>query len=171
MLCYKNSNQLPVLNRLVDIFAVSKFDYSVMERYQNLTRKPELFWAPLDPGPGMMYPLNPPLAGAGYSPHRHVECGKQHVFSTFKTDFCTVIENSLPPLAISLVGKDLFFFLFILIRTQKSLQFEVKTFHFALQLSLNTKFASISGEDLFSFLLFNLVWTQNSLQFQVKTFS
>ena len=84
MLCYKNSNQLPVLNRLVDIFAVSKFDYSVMERYQNLTRKPELFWAPLDPGPGMMYPLNPPLAGAGYSPHRHVECGKQHVFSTLR---------------------------------------------------------------------------------------
>ena len=39
-----------------------------MMRYQNLTRKPELFrapWAraPLGPGPGTMYPLNPPLAG------------------------------------------------------------------------------------------------------------
>ena len=46
MLCSKNSNQLPVLNRLTDIFAVGKFDYGVVERYQNLTRKPELFWAP-----------------------------------------------------------------------------------------------------------------------------
>ena len=38
-------------------------------RYQNLTRKPELFLAPWDrallgPGPGTMYPLNPPLAGS-----------------------------------------------------------------------------------------------------------
>ena len=45
-LCSKNSDQLPVLNRLTDIFAVSKFDYGVMVRYQNLTRKPELFRAP-----------------------------------------------------------------------------------------------------------------------------
>ena len=42
-----------------------------MVRYQNLTRKPELFraswpWAPLGPGPGTMYPLNLPLAGPGY---------------------------------------------------------------------------------------------------------
>ena len=36
-----------------------------MVRYQNLTRKPELFRAPLGPGPGTMYPLNPPLAGPG----------------------------------------------------------------------------------------------------------
>ena len=35
-----------------------------MVRYQNLTRKPELFRAPL--GPGTMYPLNPPLAGPGH---------------------------------------------------------------------------------------------------------
>ena len=33
-LCSKNSNQLPVLT---DTFAVSKFDYDVMVRYQNLT--------------------------------------------------------------------------------------------------------------------------------------
>ena len=33
---------------------------------QNLTRQPQLFWAPLDPGPGTMYPLNPPPAGPGY---------------------------------------------------------------------------------------------------------
>ena len=45
-LCSKNSDQLPVLNRLTDIFAVGKFDYGVMVRYQNLTRKPELFRAP-----------------------------------------------------------------------------------------------------------------------------
>ena len=32
-----------------------------MVRYQNLTRKPELFRAPLDPV--TMYPMNPPLAG------------------------------------------------------------------------------------------------------------
>ena len=62
-LCSKNSNQLPVLNRLTGIFAVGKFDYGVMVRYQNLTRKPELFRAPLGPGPSTMYPLNPPLAG------------------------------------------------------------------------------------------------------------
>ena len=58
MLCSENSDQLPV-NRLTDIFAVGKFDYDVMEQYQNLTRKPELFRAPLGPGPGTMYPLNP----------------------------------------------------------------------------------------------------------------
>ena len=34
-----------------------------MVQYQNLTRKPELFWAPLGPGSGTMYPLSPPLAG------------------------------------------------------------------------------------------------------------
>ena len=62
-LCSKNSGQLPVLNRLTGIFAVGKFDCGVMERYQNLTRKPELFRAPLGPGPGTMYPLNPPFAG------------------------------------------------------------------------------------------------------------
>ena len=62
-LCSKKSDQLPVLNRLTDIFAEGKFDYGVIVRYQNLTRKPELFWAPLGPGPGTMYPLNPPLAG------------------------------------------------------------------------------------------------------------
>ena len=45
-LCSENSDQLPVLNRLTDIFAVGKFDYGVMVRYQNLTRKPELLWAP-----------------------------------------------------------------------------------------------------------------------------
>ena len=44
-LCSKNSNQLPILNKLTDIFAVSKFDYGVMVQYQNLTRKPELFRA------------------------------------------------------------------------------------------------------------------------------
>ena len=40
---------------LTDIFAVGKFDYSVMVRYQNLTRKPKLFRAPI--GSGAMYPL------------------------------------------------------------------------------------------------------------------
>ena len=45
-LCSKNSEQLPVVNRLIDIFAVGKFDYGVMVPYQNLTRKPELFQAP-----------------------------------------------------------------------------------------------------------------------------
>ena len=67
-LCSKNSDHLPVVNRLTDIFAVGKFDYGVMVRYQNLTRKPEspppLIPAPL--GPGTMYPLNPPLAGPGH---------------------------------------------------------------------------------------------------------
>ena len=54
-LCWKNSDQLPVLNRLIDIFAVDKFVYCVMVRYQNLMWKPELFrarvrctpWTPL----------------------------------------------------------------------------------------------------------------------------
>ena len=71
MLCSKNSDQLPVLNtviRLIDIFAVGKFDYGVMERCQNLTRRRELSRAPLaraplGPGLGAMYPLNLPLAG------------------------------------------------------------------------------------------------------------
>ena len=62
----KNSDQLPVLNRLTDIFAVGKFDYDVMLWYQNLTRKPKLFRALLGPGPGTMYPLNPLLAGPSY---------------------------------------------------------------------------------------------------------
>ena len=71
-LCSKNSDQLPVLNRLADIFAVGKYDYDVMVRYQNLTWKPKLFrapWAPvpLGPGPGTMYPLNPPLVGSATS--------------------------------------------------------------------------------------------------------
>ena len=39
-------DQLLVLNWLTDIFAVGKFDYGAMVRYQNLTRKPELFRAP-----------------------------------------------------------------------------------------------------------------------------
>ena len=64
-MCSKNSDQLPILYRLTDIFAVGKFDYGVMVRYQKLTWKPELFRAPLGPGPGTMYPLNPPLAGHG----------------------------------------------------------------------------------------------------------
>ena len=34
-----------------------------MVQYQNLTRKPELFQAPLGPGSSTTYPLNPPLAG------------------------------------------------------------------------------------------------------------
>ena len=42
----KNSDQLSVLNRLTDIFAVGKFVYGVVVRYQNLTRKPELLRAP-----------------------------------------------------------------------------------------------------------------------------
>ena len=33
---------------------------------QNLTRQSELFRAPPCPGPGTMYPLNPPLVGPGY---------------------------------------------------------------------------------------------------------
>ena len=45
-LCSKNSDQLPVPNRLTDIFAVGKFDYGVMVQYQNLTQKPELLRAP-----------------------------------------------------------------------------------------------------------------------------
>ena len=45
-LCSKNRDQLPVVNRLTDIFAVGKFGYGVMVRYQNLTRKPELFRGP-----------------------------------------------------------------------------------------------------------------------------
>ena len=45
-LCSKDSDQLPVLNRLTDIFAVDEFDYCVMVRNQNLTQKPELFRAP-----------------------------------------------------------------------------------------------------------------------------
>ena len=55
----KNSDQLPVPNRLTDIIAVGKFDHGVLVRYQNLTRKPELFRVPLDPGP--MYPLSQDL--------------------------------------------------------------------------------------------------------------
>ena len=66
-MCSKNSNQLPVVHRLTDIFAVGKFDYGVVVWYQNLTRKPELFrapWArvPLGPVLHTMYPLNAPLA-------------------------------------------------------------------------------------------------------------
>ena len=61
-LCNKTSDQLPVLNRLTDIFAVGKFDYGVIVRYQNLTRKAELFRA-LEPGPpkarARCTPLNP----------------------------------------------------------------------------------------------------------------
>ena len=34
------------MNMLTDIFALGKFDYGVMVRYQNLTRKPELFRVP-----------------------------------------------------------------------------------------------------------------------------
>ena len=45
-LCSKNSYQLPVLNRLTNIFAVGKFDYGVMVRYQNLMQKPEHFRGP-----------------------------------------------------------------------------------------------------------------------------
>ena len=45
-LCSKNGDLLLVLNRLTDIFAVGKFVYGVMVRYQNLTQKPELFRAP-----------------------------------------------------------------------------------------------------------------------------
>ena len=81
MLCSKNSDQLPEVNWLTNIFAVGKFDYCVMVRYQNLTRKPELFWAPwarapLGPSQGMMYPLNPPLTGPGCmeSSGRLVDC-------------------------------------------------------------------------------------------------
>ena len=60
------------MNRLTDIFAVGKYVYDVMVRYQNLTWKPKLFqapWArvPLGPGPGTMYPLNPPLVGSANS--------------------------------------------------------------------------------------------------------
>ena len=44
-MCSKNSDQLSIVNRLTDIFAVGKFDYGDMVRYQNLTRKPELFRA------------------------------------------------------------------------------------------------------------------------------
>ena len=36
-----------------------------MVRSKNLTRKPELFRAPL--GLGTMYPLNPPLVGPAYN--------------------------------------------------------------------------------------------------------
>ena len=74
MLCSKNSDQLPELNiSLTDIFAVGKVDYGVMVRYQNLTWKSELFRAPLGPGPGTMYPVNPPLAGPD---HRRGSKGK-----------------------------------------------------------------------------------------------
>ena len=41
----KIATNYQVVNRLTDIFAVGKFDYGVMLRYQNLTRKPELFRA------------------------------------------------------------------------------------------------------------------------------
>ena len=64
------------MNRLTDIFAVGKFDYGVVVRYQNLTRKLELFqalWAraPLGPGPGTMYPLNDvPLSQAQPVPQK-----------------------------------------------------------------------------------------------------
>ena len=46
-LCSKNCDQLLAEpNWLTDIFAVGKFDYGVMVRYQNLMRKSELFRAP-----------------------------------------------------------------------------------------------------------------------------
>ena len=50
-----------------------------MVRYQNLMRKPELFWAPwarapLGPGPGMMYPLNLPLTGPGSGQQDPLAC-------------------------------------------------------------------------------------------------
>ena len=64
-LCNKNSDQLPVLNKLTDILAVGKFDCGVTVRYQILTRKSELFrafsaWAPPRPGPGYGVPPEPP---------------------------------------------------------------------------------------------------------------
>ena len=65
-MCSKNGDQLPVVNRLTDIFAVGKFDYGAMVRYQNLTQKPELFRAPPRPGPGYDVPSGPPLAGPAH---------------------------------------------------------------------------------------------------------
>ena len=59
-MCSKNSDQLPVLNRLTDIFGLGKFDYGAMVRYQNLTREPEHLrapWARAPLGPGTMYPV------------------------------------------------------------------------------------------------------------------
>ena len=50
---------------------------------QNLTRQPQLFRAPLDPGPGTMYPLNPPLAGPAYRYSNHVNRNRFFVFSIF----------------------------------------------------------------------------------------
>ena len=57
-LCSKNSDQLPVLNWLTDIFAVGKFDYGVMVRYQNLTRNLNSS-GPRVLGPGYNLPPEP----------------------------------------------------------------------------------------------------------------
>ena len=60
-----------------------------MVRYQNLTRKPELFRAPL--GPGTMYHLNPPLAGPGEDQSK---CGSRWF------DVVSSLQNSPTPLQI-----------------------------------------------------------------------
>ena len=48
--CSKNSDQLPIVKRLTDSFAVDKFDYGIMLRYQNLTQNLNSS-RPLEPGP------------------------------------------------------------------------------------------------------------------------
>ena len=58
-LCSKNSDQLPVLNRLTDILTVGKFDHSVVVQYQNLTRKLNSS-GPLEPRPQYDVPPETP---------------------------------------------------------------------------------------------------------------
>ena len=48
---------------------------------KNLTRGPELFRAPQDPGPGTMYPLNPPFVGPAYRMHRFIPRSRRVVAS------------------------------------------------------------------------------------------
>ena len=111
-MCSKNSDQLPVLNRLTDIFALGKFDYGAMVRYQNLTRKPEHLrapWAraPLGPGPGTMY-LNCREDGGTRSPIEIwvlVNGRKKLLFLAEKTVWISDFSQKKP----SDFGEDLFF--------------------------------------------------------------
>ena len=47
--------------------------------------------------------------GGGFTPpHCHADYRKYLVFSTYEPDFCTRMENSLPPLAVTILKGDLF---------------------------------------------------------------
>ena len=67
-----------------------------MVRYQNLTRKPELFRAPsarAPLGPGTVYPLNPPLAGPAWNAILRLR-HRQRLFQ-IESDYVNLMFNRL----------------------------------------------------------------------------